>query len=67
MTRPLPLAAVTALLATLALAQPAPAPTPRLHPDGDGEKWARETLGKLSLDEKVGQLFMIWVRARFMN
>jgi beta-N-acetylhexosaminidase len=67
MTRPLPLAAATALLATLALAQPAPAPAPRLHPDAGGEKWARETLGKLSLDEKVGQLFMIWVRARFMN
>ena len=33
----------------------------------DGEKWAQKTLQKLSLEEKVGQLFMIWVRAEFLN
>jgi beta-N-acetylhexosaminidase len=31
--------------------------------DCDGEKWAEETLGNLSLEEKVGQLFMIRLRA----
>jgi beta-N-acetylhexosaminidase len=35
--------------------------------DHDGEKWAEKTLRKMSLEEKVGQLFMIWVRARFLN
>ncbi|HEY1270815.1 MAG TPA: glycoside hydrolase family 3 N-terminal domain-containing protein, partial [Terriglobales bacterium] len=35
--------------------------------DRDGEKWAQKTLRKMSPEEKVGQLFMIWVRARFLN
>ncbi len=35
--------------------------------DHEGEKWAERTLRKLSLEEKVGQLFMIWVRAEFLN
>jgi beta-N-acetylhexosaminidase len=34
-----------------------------LHLDRDGEKWAEETLNTLSLEEKVGQLFMIRLRA----
>jgi beta-N-acetylhexosaminidase len=38
-----------------------------LHLDRDGEKWAEKTLRKLSPEEKVGQLFMIWVRAEFLN
>ena len=38
-----------------------------IHLDRDGEKWAEKTLRKLSLEEKVGQLFMIWVRADFLN
>jgi beta-N-acetylhexosaminidase len=38
-----------------------------VHLDRDGEKWAEKTLRKLSLEEKVGQLFMIWVRADFVN
>src|ERR687887_2277290 len=38
-----------------------------IHLDRDGEKWAEKTLRKLSLEEKIGQLFMIWVRAQFMN
>ncbi len=55
------------LLATCALAkekyqQPGP-----VHLDRDGEKWAEKTLHKLSTEEKVGQLFMIWVRAEFLN
>jgi len=31
------------------------------------EKWAEKTLHKLSVEEKVGQLFMIWCRASFLN
>lgn len=38
-----------------------------IHLDRDGQKWAEKTLRKLSLEEKVGQLFMIWVRADFLN
>jgi beta-N-acetylhexosaminidase len=32
-----------------------------------GEKWAEKTLRKLSDEEKVGQLFMVWCRASFLN
>ena len=35
--------------------------------DGSGAKWAEKTLHKLSVEEKVGQLFMIWCRASFLN
>lgn len=38
-----------------------------IHLDRDGEKWAEKTLHKLSAEEKVGQLFMVWVRAQFLN
>src|SRR3954469_11745891 len=33
----------------------------------EGHRWAEKTLKKLSLEEKVGQIFMIWCRARFLN
>jgi beta-N-acetylhexosaminidase len=35
--------------------------------DRDGEKWAEKTLKGMSLEEKVGQMFMIWARAEFLN
>ena len=38
-----------------------------IHLDRGGEKWAEKTLRKMSTEEKIGQLFMIWVRARFVN
>src|SRR5581483_6217353 len=38
-----------------------------VHLDRDGEKWAEKTLHKLTTEEKVGQLFMIWARAEFLN
>jgi beta-N-acetylhexosaminidase len=38
-----------------------------VHLTKDGEKWAQKTLGKLSIEEKVGQVFMIWCRASFLN
>jgi beta-N-acetylhexosaminidase len=44
----------------------ATAPAPPVA-DRDGEAWARSTLGQLTPEEKIGQLFMIWVRAEFMN
>jgi beta-N-acetylhexosaminidase len=33
----------------------------------DGDKWAEKTLRKLTLEEKVGQVFMVWCRASFLN
>ncbi len=60
------------LLAVLALcsacfAADKHSPPGPIHLDRVGEKWAEKTLHKLSLEEKIGQLFMIQVRAQFMN
>jgi beta-N-acetylhexosaminidase len=38
-----------------------------VHLDHEGELWAKRTLRKLSTEEKVGQLFLVWVRAEFLN
>ena len=35
--------------------------------DREGEKWAEKTLEKLSLEEKIGQMLMVPVRAEFLN
>jgi beta-N-acetylhexosaminidase len=43
-------------------------PHPRpIHLDRAGRKWADKTLRKMSNEEKVGQLFMIWAKVQFMN
>jgi beta-N-acetylhexosaminidase len=52
---------------TSALAKDRYQRTGPIHLDHDGEKWAEKTLRKLSTEEKVGQLFMVWVRAQFLN
>ena len=41
--------------------QPAPSSAAR------GDKWAEATLRKLTVEEKIGQVFMIWCRASFLN
>ena len=42
-----------------------------LHTDSDKQspdnQWVDKTLHKMSVEEKVGQLFMVWVRAQFLN
>ena len=38
-----------------------------IHLTPAGEKWAEKTMHKLTLEEKVGQVFMIWCRASFLN
>jgi beta-N-acetylhexosaminidase len=38
-----------------------------IHLTRGDEKWAEKTLHKLTLEEKVGQVFMIWCRASFLN
>src|SRR5271169_2296029 len=43
-------------------------PRPRpIHLDLEGRKWADKTLRRMSTEEKVGQLFMIWAKVQFMN
>jgi beta-N-acetylhexosaminidase len=63
---------ISLLLLTLSLTAAASAkdkyqrPGP-IHPTRDGDKWAEKTLHKLTLEEKIGQVFMIWCRASFLN
>jgi len=38
-----------------------------IHLDNAGHKWAEKTLRHMSDEEKVGQLFMIWVKVQFLN
>lgn len=38
-----------------------------IHLDKSGEKWAEKTLKKMTLEEKVGQMFMVWARVEFSN
>src|SRR5499427_10854675 len=56
----------------IALTLPAFATDKHVHPapirrSDRGDKWAEKTLRKLTLEEKVGQVFMIWCRASFLN
>jgi beta-N-acetylhexosaminidase len=38
-----------------------------IRADKAGRKWAEKTLRKMSTEDKVGQLFAIWVRVQFLN
>ena len=38
-----------------------------MHLDKKGEKWARESLKKMSLEQKIGQMFMVRALAQFTN
>ncbi|HEY3930400.1 MAG TPA: glycoside hydrolase family 3 N-terminal domain-containing protein [Candidatus Koribacter sp.] len=42
-------------------------PVGPVHLDKDGEKWAEKTLKNMTLEQKIGQMFMIWARAGFVN
>ena len=42
---------------------PHPAAAAAAHDD----KWAEKTLHKMTVEEKIGQVFMIWCRASFLN
>jgi beta-N-acetylhexosaminidase len=60
------------LLAAVSLAAPAFAKEKHqrvapIRQSREADRWAEKTLKKLSLEEKVGQVFMIWCRARFLN
>jgi len=38
-----------------------------VHLDRKGEKWAAATLRKMTLEEKIGQMIMVWAHVQFMN
>lgn len=42
-------------------------PAGPLHNDEKADRWARKTLRKMSLEEKIGQMFMVWARVEFLN
>jgi beta-N-acetylhexosaminidase len=61
------LLALSNTLPAFAKDKPPAQSAPRIHLTRDGERWAERTLRKLTLEEKVGQVFMIWCRASFLN
>lgn len=67
MPRKLALVLLASVLVCPALAKDKYQAAGPVHLDRNGEKWAERTLRKLSPEEKIGQLFMIWVRAEFLN
>jgi beta-N-acetylhexosaminidase len=60
--------ALFCLLLILLLTTFAPAKDKAVHTHSPrADKWAEKTLRKLTLEEKIGQVFMIWCRASFLN
>ena len=55
------------VLSSISLAAEKASNSGPIHLGRDGERWAEKTLHGLSLEEKVGQLFMVQLRAQFMN
>jgi len=60
------------ILVAVGVASPAFAKEKHQHPSPirqtkDGDKWAEKTLHRMTVEEKVGQLFMVWCRASFLN
>src|SRR5215467_2763026 len=66
MVQPLTVLLLLVLTTVPALAKTKYQPLP-VRLDHGGEKWAKKTLAKMSLEEKVGQVFMVWCRAEFLN
>src|SRR5580693_2348357 len=67
MHRTLACLVLTLVIATAAFAKEKYQRPGPIHQTPAGEKWAEKTLRKLTLEEKVGQVFMIWCRASFLN
>jgi beta-N-acetylhexosaminidase len=40
---------------------------PPVHLDRKGERWASKTLSKMTLEEKIGQMIMVWAKVQFLN
>ena len=60
------LAAIAAATIAAIFAQGAVA-APPVHLDRKGERWAAATLRKMTLEEKVGQMIMVWAKVQFLN
>jgi len=58
---------VAAALALPVFAKDPPSHASSIRHTSAGDKWAEKTLRKLTTEEKVGQLFLIWCRASFLN
>lgn len=43
------------------------APVAAVHLDRKGMRWAEKTLRKMSIEEKVGQMIMVWAKVQFFN
>jgi beta-N-acetylhexosaminidase len=56
-----PLLALT-LISAMSVSAAAP-----VHLDRKGEKWAASTLHKMTLEEKIGQMIMVWAHVQFLN
>ena len=64
----LPLMILCALLGTVALTrEKPPAPAPAIQDSDEADQWAAATLRTLSLEEKIGQLFMIRMRVERLS
>src|SRR6516164_9359157 len=59
--------AVVTVLGALSASKPAFQKPGPVHLDKAGEKWAQRTLKKMSLGQKVGQMFIVWSHAQFLN
>ena len=59
--------AVVTVLGALSASKPAFQKPGPVHLDKAGEKWAQRTLKKMSLEQKVGQMFIVWSHAQFLN
>lgn len=40
---------------------------PPVHLDRKGERWAQAALRKMTLQEKVGQMIVVWAKVQFLN
>jgi len=65
--RALPLALIVTLLGSAALTREKFPEPSRPHLPAEGETWAEITLRSLSLEEKVGQLFMVRMRVEYLG
>lgn len=40
---------------------------PPVHLDRKGERWASKTLRKMTIEEKIGQMIVVWAKVQFLN
>ena len=55
------------LVALAAITVQCAAAAPPVRLDRKGQRWAATTLRKMTLEEKVGQMIVVWAKIKFMN